>query len=152
MTTSRSTTSDRVWPWPITSTRVRGILNGTEKRRRDLDIFVLINQSRFMAFTTYHLLKSTCSEWSTIRSVGHLGLTTLGSTPCLARASLIAARSTIAGMPLCKRGALLLRHINTKEREIANAGNDWSWLTWSPVVKPVLGRRRPQPHFVSSPS
>lgn len=35
-----------------------------------------------------------------MRSVGHFGLTSPGSTPCLATASLMAARSTIAGIPL----------------------------------------------------
>ena len=37
-----------------------------------------------------------------MRSVGHLGLTRLGSVPCLATASLMAARSTMAGIPLSK--------------------------------------------------
>lgn len=48
----------------------------------------------------YHLLKSICREWSTVRSVGQAGLTFTGSPPAFLTASLMAAKSTIAGIPL----------------------------------------------------
>lgn len=38
-----------------------------------------------------------------MRSVGHLGWTKVGSRPCLATESLMAARSTMAGIPLPRR-------------------------------------------------
>lgn len=69
---------------------------------------VPLTQKRFIVYALwderglfYHLLKSTGSEWSMSRSVGHLGLTRSGLMPCLVTTSLMAARSTMAGMPLC---------------------------------------------------
>lgn len=53
-----------------------------------------------------------------MRSVGHFGFTRLGSTPCLAKASLMAARSTIAGIPLkTHRNEHTLKLINCRHKE-----------------------------------
>jgi len=47
-----------------------------------------------------------------MRSVGHLGLIRPGSTPCLATASRMAARSTMAGIPLLRETRGIEKKIN----------------------------------------
>lgn len=59
---------------------------------------------------SYHLLKSICKEWSTVRSVGRAGWTFLGSPPRTFTASLIAAKSTIAGIPLQSKEMKIMAH------------------------------------------
>lgn len=66
------------------------------------DLYTVHLQLTWRTVRPYHLLKSICNEWSTVRSVGQAGWTLLGSPPSAFTASLIAARSTRAGIPLQK--------------------------------------------------
>lgn len=82
-----------------------------------------------------------------MRSVGHLGLTRLGFTPCLATASLMAARSTMAGIPLLtERWKLttfkhcLFSVIKIRQQALWIPGVSGVILTWSPGGGLWLGR------------
>lgn len=49
---------------------------------------------------TYDLVKSTWTEWSITKADGQIGLIFVGSPPKSLTASLMAAKSTTAGIPV----------------------------------------------------
>ena len=73
---------------------------------RKVNLSLLRSNSRasFLALASADPEKSTWTEWSITRSLGHWGLMRSGSPPRATTASLIAAKSTTAGTPVksCK--------------------------------------------------
>ena len=65
-----------------------------------LSLFLFISISWFLASASGTSKKSTCTEWSIIRSVGIIGCISSGDFPAFTIISLIAARSTTAGTPV----------------------------------------------------